>query len=118
MKYKCDKCGQPTDNIYRYKDHFGAKFLDAVNSWEKETHTCDECEQKADDYKEWQNEQFQERKIICPWCGYENGDSWEYEDSEDEVECGECGRLFDLEVETEVHYTTRKSDSEYDKDDA
>ena len=114
MKYTCDKCGNPTDNKYVYKDHFDKEIIKRYGWGDKMSHTCDECEQKAEDYEEWKNEQYKEDRIICPWCGYKNEDSWEYVESEDGVECDRCGKLFNLEVDHEITYTTRKSDSEYE----
>lgn len=35
-------------------------------------------------------------EIICPNCGYVFSDSWEYEDC-GELECEECGTIFDYE---------------------
>ena len=47
------------------------------------------------------------REIICPKCGHENGDSWEYTDSDDDMECDKCGAKFSMEREVDVTYTTR-----------
>lgn len=112
MKYKCDGCGNSTDNIYHDSDFMSADFIQRHG--DKAHHRCDDCTQRLRDEIEWENEQSNMRHITCPWCGYENRNSWEYEDSEDEVECGECGELFDLEVCHEITYTTRKSASQYE----
>ena len=48
--------------------------------------------------------------VVCPWCGYEDIDSWEYiEDTENDIECPECGKLFDMERHTQVTYTTKRA---------
>lgn len=44
--------------------------------------------------------------IVCPYCGEEHGDSWEY--SEGETECVECERRFDMVRVVEVSYVTSK----------
>jgi DNA-directed RNA polymerase subunit RPC12/RpoP len=117
MQYICDKCGQPTDNTWDYKDHFGVEIIKKYGWENKSSHTCDSCEQKEEEFEEWKNEKYREKYITCPWCGYQNCDSWEYSDDDEEIPCGSCGRLFDLEVHHETTYTTRKSEIEYDKED-
>lgn len=51
-------------------------------------------------------------EIVCPYCGYEFGDSWEYADyTEIKVECGDhinCGEEFIVYPDITVTYTTRK----------
>jgi DNA-directed RNA polymerase subunit RPC12/RpoP len=49
-------------------------------------------------------------EIVCPYCGYEFTDSWEFNDTQDEqhVECCDCGKEFLLYVIMSVDYTTRK----------
>lgn len=44
--------------------------------------------------------------VICPWCGHDNGDG-DYE-SGSEIDCEQCGRAFDVEIDTIVVYTTSK----------
>ena len=50
------------------------------------------------------------RCIVCPYCGYEFRDSWEFNDTEhgQKVECQSCGKDFLLYVEVTVDYTTKK----------
>jgi DNA-directed RNA polymerase subunit RPC12/RpoP len=111
MPYICDECGKPTKNASYYHDFMPPDFVEKYG--DKVTHTCDQCRDKAERVREWQNEQFQGNEIICPWCGYKNRDSWEQEDSDDEYECPDCGKVFELEVEHEVSYTTRKPEDKY-----
>lgn len=42
-------------------------------------------------------------EIICPICGHEYTDSWEY-DEYGEMECEECGATFDYERNTSITY--------------
>ena len=42
----------------------------------------------------------------CPWCGYEDKNSWELED--DEYECGSCGKPFVVVRDVYVSYCTFK----------
>lgn len=44
--------------------------------------------------------------IICPYCGYEDMDSWECSDSEDEEICGNCGSTFSYERIVTVEYNS------------
>ena len=48
-------------------------------------------------------------EIVCPWCGYEQSDSWEYPDSDDKCMCGDCERTFEMYREIEVSYTTSRN---------
>lgn len=52
-------------------------------------------------------------EVVCPYCGYEFGDSWEifthhYSDYRESVECCECGKEFDVERCIEVTYNSYK----------
>ena len=49
-------------------------------------------------------------EIVCPYCGYEFTDSWEFSDTQDEqqVDCHDCGEEFLLYVHVSVDYTTYK----------
>ena len=54
-------------------------------------------------------------EIVCPHCGYEFSDSWEFEDSGD-AECYRCDLAFFFERQIEVTYTTvaARGDGEHD----
>lgn len=47
-------------------------------------------------------------EITCPYCGYEESDSWESADSDDERLCDECGEVFEMQRNIEVTYCTSK----------
>ena len=51
-------------------------------------------------------------EITCPWCGYEEGDSWEAEDSDDERQCGVCDKIFSYERHVEVTYSSSRVEEE------
>lgn len=116
MEYICDKCGNPTDNSWAYKDHFDIEWLTRTGLVDKVVHTCDECEQAEVDFEEWQNEQYKEDTIVCPWCGYEF-ESYEntYEEDSDEIDCPSCGEPIEIEVHLEYSWTSRKPKSAYEK---
>ncbi len=47
------------------------------------------------------------REVVCPYCGYEEGDSWELPD-DGEHECGGCEKTFIYYRDVEVTYTSMK----------
>ena len=49
-------------------------------------------------------EQYGTDNIICPYCGYENEDSWEYNESDEHYECHNCGSYFSYKREVSVNY--------------
>jgi uncharacterized Zn-finger protein len=51
-------------------------------------------------------EKYHERNIVCPYCGDENTDSWEADDSDDESKCPTCGGIFSYERITDVSYSS------------
>ena len=99
--YKCDLCGKPTSNrTFFSSGPIGGK--DGY-SW------CDECVSYFDRKMEWENEQSEKENITCPWCGYEDPDSWEFEGEYDgDYECPSCGKPFILEACVEVTYTSKR----------
>jgi hypothetical protein len=45
--------------------------------------------------------------MVCPYCGEEVEDAWEYEDGEDETaHCAYCDKEFKYSTETERKYNT------------
>ena len=98
MKFVCS-CGNPTDN----EKVIGKMVI----------HTCDECLERISKEVDWEseNEHYQERTIICPYCDfeYEDYDAWCFDCSEDEVECPECGKRFDLEIQEIRYFSTKRS---------
>ena len=58
-----------------------------------------------------------EPNIICPYCGYEDEMSCDKRDDFDPgsttpVECPDCGKVFNCEMEVEVTFTTYKKEKE------
>lgn len=50
-------------------------------------------------------------EVVCPYCGYEYGDSWVYFSRNDEavkIECDECGKCFRASQNVSVDYSTDK----------
>lgn len=47
-------------------------------------------------------------EIVCPWCGEECGDSWEYTDKNNTEKCYSCGKEFSYEREYSCTYSSEK----------
>jgi len=45
-------------------------------------------------------------EIVCPYCGEEVGDSWEFEGEDGEWECHECEKTFNWYRTVTVEYST------------
>lgn len=58
------------------------------------------------DGEEPEDEDYTEQ-ITCPYCGYENSDSWEAGDDEDEYECPRCGSVFSYQRNVTVEYCSQ-----------
>lgn len=54
-------------------------------------------------YKDEVEENLEEDNLTCPYCGYEDADSFELND-EGETSCGKCGSEMDYERVVEVSY--------------
>ena len=107
MKYICDTCKQPTDNIRRYSDFLSADFIEKHG--DRATHRCDDCERKLDEEIEFENEQYSTDEITCPACLHKFDDSWEYDENDGEpIKCPECGEMMELSVFHSTSYTTKR----------
>ena len=73
-------------------------------------HDCREIEIVAQiaAYQETEPDTVYTNNITCPHCGYEDEDSLEHGDSDDEMNCGHCGREFAMQRHIEITYSTRK----------
>lgn len=47
-------------------------------------------------------------EIVCPYCGSEHADSWEYESDTNVIDCWECGREFRYERHVIITYSSEK----------
>lgn len=100
--YTCGVCGEPTPNYREYSPSIAAILGKQGYS------TCDECARKAQILYKWRNEQYSEERLICPYCESFIGDPWEYDEDEEEIECPECGRTFEVEIATVRTYRSRR----------
>mgnify|MGYP001248578645 CR=1 FL=1 len=46
--------------------------------------------------------------IVCPYCGYEDKDSWERSDDSDIISCNNCDKIFSYTRWVDVSYCTYK----------
>ncbi len=54
-------------------------------------------------------------EAVCPWCGYEHSDSWEYDDGGTYC-CDNCDNNFELSREiTVMYYTAKVGEDEHKK---
>ena len=51
-------------------------------------------------------------EIVCPYCGYEFSDSWDFNRDSEEIDCPECEKTFEYFREVEVKYVTKKVESD------
>lgn len=100
--YTCERCGKPTPNYREYSPSLAAIVGVQGRSW------CDECRRELHILHEWENEQETDERMICPYCGGSISDPWEYEEGEDEIECPDCGRMFEAEISSVRTYRTRR----------
>lgn len=52
------------------------------------------------------------QNIVCPYCGYEHQDSWEWPDGDDNTACENCDKIFIFERIISCEYTTKKKDGD------
>lgn len=108
MKYSCEYCGAPTDNL----EEIGTVVV----------HFCDACNERIHREVKWerQGETWRKPNVICPYCGYEldSEDSalfFEVGNTE-EYACEWCQRKFDVEVCEVRYYSTNRSACEMPED--
>lgn len=47
-------------------------------------------------------------EIVCPYCGFEFSDSWEYDQDTEEIDCLECDKTFNMTRNVYIDYSTSK----------
>jgi hypothetical protein len=121
MTWTCTKCNQaPATKIWRCEacytcDDCGRKsgLESPLCTYGKDAVRCSQCERKRLDKllsrcKKKPPNTVDQHNAICPHCGYEHTDAWEYD--EGERECNQCGLSFDLTKRMWVTFTTRKKE--------
>lgn len=99
--YACGLCGKPTPNFVPFT--CGPIAGKLGRSW------CDDCEERFERELAWKNEQSGKDAITCPWCGYSDPDSWEFEgEYDDGYKCRYCGKPFTVERIVDITYTSKR----------
>lgn len=83
--------------------------------WQDICWRCKESKETKEiwEYSKSNEEVTNEKYVICPWCGSHYGEDDLHESTE--LECEECDKKFNLEVEYDVNYSTyRKRGEEYE----
>lgn len=52
---------------------------------------------------------------VCPYCGHEVSDAWEYRNDEFEHECSNCEKRFTVTRDLDVTYCTFKIDEKSER---
>lgn len=47
-----------------------------------------------------------QNNIICPYCDWEDQDSWEFDEEEGIYQCGSCEKEFNVVRDVEITYST------------
>lgn len=74
-----------------------------------------------EDFEKEEIEQFDHEythEIVCPYCGYEDWDSWEFgggDGEQSEEDCGRCEKTFLTKRNISINYTTYKIENDYEK---
>lgn len=107
---KCRVCGAAATYIFRCEEH---NRCDDCGTQEKICHykegvLCRSCHKKRVDERitTFNGDTDYTSEVTCPYCGYEESDSWEI--SEGERECGDCGHSYEVERIVTVEYSTSK----------
>jgi DNA-directed RNA polymerase subunit RPC12/RpoP len=115
MINKCGICGKDlsgTKDIFRCSEHYRCDLCGTKNGqliFRRRGLTCDACN-KARAEKEieaFDGDTDYTHEIVCPWCGYEQSDSWEASDEGDHI-CDNCLREYRHVREVEISYSTEK----------
>lgn len=97
----CDRCGKPTPNY--------SKYISGPIGDREGYSVCDDCVKQRDRERAWENEQWHEDEIKCPWCGYEDPYSGGFgSEYDEECECANCGKPFIVEKLIKVTYVSKR----------
>ena len=99
---RCDDCGMTRKEC----DEKGINLIHRCEGL-----ICSPCWKERMDkaIKEFDGDTEYTSEIVCPYCGYKFGDSYEYhENNGDEIECHDCENKFTLNIHFSVDYSTSK----------
>jgi len=97
-KTHCDRCKAEVGKGFGIYANGG--FYHRYSCWEEE-------KQELIKQYEWHEDKTSvEEEMICPYCGYEQMNSWEIPGDDGTVECGRCEKEFDFTRNVEVTFST------------
>lgn len=92
-------------------EHFdGEGFCYYYNDRRTKDFCENECEHNCGGERDIDHEYTKE--IVCPYCGLEFQDSWEYSKNDEDlglIECDECGKSFYAHRDIDITYVTEKA---------
>ena len=97
-KTHCDRCNAEVGKGFGIYAIGG--FYHRDSCWEEEK------QELIKQYKWHEHKTSLEHEMICPYCGYEQRDSWEIPGDDGTVECGRCEKEFDFTRNVEVTFST------------
>jgi hypothetical protein len=112
MALKCKVCGDVATHIWRCDEHYSCDDCGEGEGlvYRTEGLLCEPCH-TARVNKRMENfngKTSYTSEIICPHCGYQFQDCWEYSSDYGSLECPDCENDLTYEREIEVTYTTVK----------
>ncbi len=112
MSLNCKICGKENpDHLFRCEEHYRCDVCGTKKNlvFRNGGLTCDQChaERARKQVEAFDEDTDYTHEITCPWCGYEQSDSWEAPD-EDEHVCDNCGNEYSHTRDVEVTYCTEK----------
>ena len=102
----CVKCSTPRSELKE------TPFIHSFKSdpWPIICRPCRELEinKQIKDFQESEPDTSYLHNPVCPYCGHEHQDAWEWRSDSSEVNCGNCDTEFHYERIITVEYTTKK----------
>lgn len=97
---KCDKCGLTKEESINKGVYLVHRTEGLI---------CDDCFKMMVEIrvKNFEEDTDYRDDIICPYCGCEYGDCWEWGE-DGEYKCDDCGNKFTYTRNTSVDYTTER----------
>lgn len=68
----------------------------------------DDLELRTEQDEDLEFELYRTDFMVCPWCGYEDRDSFEFDNDSATIDCNSCDKPFFYERIVDVSYSTRK----------
>lgn len=108
--FKCEVCGNEAKPWKRCKEHMlcddcGTRDGVVLHVDGVRCRSCDSARVR-DLIRDFDGDHEDTNEIVCPYCGYVAGDSWEREEGKNQ--CSRCENDFDMVRIVDVSYSTSK----------